>query len=111
MIRKPGSSIITDTGNMGWAVNYIQQLQDGKTIQFRPRGGSMKGKVESGQLVTVVPAESYEVGDVVLCKVKGREYLHLIKAVKGKQYQIGNNVGGINGWITVDSIYGKMTNA
>lgn len=93
---------------MGWASNYIQQLQAGKTVQFRPRGGSMKGRVESGQLCTVAPSDSYEVGDVVLCIVKGNEYLHLIKAIKGKQFQIGNNVGGVNGWISQSAIYGKL---
>lgn len=94
---------------MGWATQWIKELQAGKTVSFRPHGNSMKGKVESGQLVTVTPSETYAVGDVVLCKVNGREYLHLIKAVKGKQYQIGNNRGGINGWITKDAIYGKMS--
>jgi hypothetical protein len=53
-------------------------------VQFRPRGGSMRGKIESGQLCTVVPAlDELRVGDVVLCKVNGRQYLHLIKAIQG----------------------------
>ena len=36
-------------------------------------------------------------GDVVLCKVNGRHYLHLVKAIQGKRFQIGNNRGRING--------------
>lgn len=27
---------------MSWATNYIKQLLNGETVQFRPRGGSMK---------------------------------------------------------------------
>lgn len=37
-------------------------------------------------------------GDAVLCKVRGNVYVHLVKAVRGREYLIGNNVGGINGW-------------
>ena len=48
-----------------------------------------------------------KVGDVVLCKVNGREYLHLIKAVQGERYQIGNNRGRINGWVSRNGIFGK----
>ncbi len=70
----------------------------------------MKGKIDSGQLCTVEPVEEddLEKGDIVLCKVNGNEYLHLIKAIQGKRYQIGNNKGGINGWITFNSIYGIL---
>ena len=94
---------------MGWATHHIAKLKEGETISFRPRGHSMKGKIESGQLCTVVPVEARElkVGDIVLCKVKGAEYLHLIKAIQGQRFQIGNNRGGINGWISPNAIFGK----
>jgi hypothetical protein len=94
---------------MGWASSYIAQLQAGKPISFRPRGHSMTGKIESGQLCHVVPvsAEDLRVGDIVLCKVHGREYLHQIKAIQGQRYQIGNNRGHINGWVRASAIYGK----
>lgn len=96
---------------MGWATQYIAMLQEGETVQFRPRGNSMSGKIESGQLCTVEPiSESDELstGDIVLCKAGGSQYLHLIKAIQGKRFQIGNNRGRINGWITIGSIYGKL---
>ena len=92
---------------MGWATEYIAGLQRGETVQFRPRGHPMRGKIESGQLVTVAPPEKLEVGDVVLCKVRGAEYLHLIKTVQGERYLIGNNRGKINGWVGRAAIYGK----
>jgi len=69
----------------------------------------MSGKIESGQLCTVVPVkvEDLQKGDIVLCKVNGSQYLHLIKAIQGKRFQIGNNRGRINGWIGESGIYGK----
>ncbi|MEM7372284.1 MAG: S24 family peptidase [Bacteroidota bacterium] len=93
---------------MGWAIHYIEKLKNGKTVSFRPRGNSMKGKIESGQLVTVEPIQEQilKKGDIVLCKVRGTEYLHLIKAVRGERYLIGNNIGRVNGWIGRHSIFG-----
>ena len=94
---------------MGWATPYIEKLKLGETVSFRPRGHSMKGKIESGQLCTVKPIENIETlqkGDIVLCKVNGNEYLHLIKAIQGSRFQIGNNRGRINGWISANSIFG-----
>ena len=94
---------------MGWAAQYIAKLKEGVTVSFRPRGNSMLGKIESGQLCTVEPivSETLEVGDIVLCKVNGSEYLHLVKAIQGPRFQIGNNRGRINGWITSNSIFGR----
>jgi hypothetical protein len=45
----------------------------------------MAGKIEPGQLCTVEPVDTalLAVGDIVLCKVNGREYLHLVKAIQG----------------------------
>ena len=84
---------------MGWATHYIEKLKNGETVSFRPRGNSMSGKIDSGQLCTVEPVDSskLKVGDIVLCKVNGYEYLHLVKAIQGERFQIGNNRGRING--------------
>ena len=94
---------------MGWATHYIAKLHAGETVEFRPRGSSMSGKIESGQLCTVEPVspEVLQVGDIVLCKVNGAQYLHFVKAMQGPRFQIGNNRGGINGWIGGGSIYGR----
>jgi hypothetical protein len=94
---------------VGWATEYIARLKQGEEVQFRPRGHSMRGKIESGQLCTVAPVDptTLQVGDVVLCKVNGRQYLHLVKAIQGGRFQIGNNRGRINGWVSANSIYGR----
>jgi len=100
---------------MGWASRHIEKLKAGETVQFRPKGHSMSGKIESGQLCTVEPfgSSAYDwpaVGEIVLCKVRGREYLHLISAVQGgDRYQISNNKGHINGWISSSAIFGRCT--
>ena len=96
---------------MGWASQYMARLRGGETVQFRPRGDSMRGKIESGQLCTVEPVDpaTLAVGDVVLCKVNGRDYLHLVKAMQGARIQIGNNRGRINGWISANSVFGRCT--
>lgn len=94
---------------MGWASPYIEKLRLGETVSFRPRGNSMAGKIESGQLCTVEPVDpaAIRVGDIVLCKVNGSEYLHLIKAIQGARFQIGNNRGRINGWVSAGAIFGR----
>lgn len=99
---------------MGWAAGYVERLKQGKPVAFRPRGHSMKGRIESGSLVTVEPIRDYvllKVGDVVLCKVHGREYLHIIKAIEGRgtSFLIGNNRGGINGWTSARNVFGVCT--
>jgi hypothetical protein len=103
---------------MAWADNYIALLREGKTISFRPRGNSMTPKIKSGQLCTVRPYYGdldIKVGDVVLCKVRGAQYLHLVKAIKPPknmdslpEYQIGNIHGRINGWCSENGIYGIL---
>ena len=72
----------------------------------------MKGKVNSGDRVTLDPVDpaDVKVGDILLVRVKGRDYLHLVKALRGgPQFQIGNNRGGINGWVSGNAIYGRAT--
>jgi hypothetical protein len=95
---------------MGWATGHIQRLQAGETVSFRPRGHSMVPKIHSGQLCTVAPVDPavVTVGDIVLCKVKGAEYLHLVKAIQDGRFQIGNNRGFINGWVGANSIFGRL---
>lgn len=94
---------------MGWATFHIEKLRAGQTVTFRPRGNSMTPKIESGQLCTVEPIKdpgTLQVGEIVLCKVNGSEYLHLIKAIRDGQFQIGNNHGRINGW--TKAVFGRL---
>lgn len=94
---------------MGWAAPWIERLLRGETVSFRPRGHSMRGKIESGQFCTVLPVDptTLEVGAIVLCRVKGADYLHLVQAIDGERFLIGHNRGGLNGWISGRAIFGR----
>ena len=92
-------------------LTHVQALKEGKTVKFRPQGGSMVPIIQSGQLVTVEPLNGRkpEVGDAVLCKVNGRRYLHKVTAIGSDgRYQISNNHGFVNGWTTLANIYGLL---
>jgi hypothetical protein len=107
---------------MGWADEHIKKLSSGLTISFKPRGNSMLPYIKSGQEVKVRPVtvtlthygsgdwkeeiEAPEVGDIVLCKVKGTQYLHRVTAIKGERFQISNAKGRVNGWIGISQIFG-----
>jgi hypothetical protein len=100
---------------MSWAKFAIEKLQAGETTQIRPKGHSMTGKVNHLDLVTLEPCEidNLEIGSIVLVRVKGNVYLHLVKAIKQvgdqKRFLIGNNRGGTNGWVNGKAIYGIAT--
>lgn len=97
---------------MSWATFHIQALKEGKTVKFRPRGNSMEPRIKSGNLCEVKPIKDYstiKVGDVVLCKVKGNQYLHLVSALDSNgRFQISNNKGFVNGWISSNAVFGKL---
>lgn len=73
----------------------------------------MQPLIESGQHVIIEPLDVITTGDIVLCKVKGTIYLHLVKAISNAggatRYMIGNNKGNTNGWCSRDSVYGVAT--
>ena len=68
----------------------------------------MKPKINSGDKITVSPTDDIKKGDIVFCKVKGSFYVHLVKAVQGDKFLIGNNKGKINGWINKKKVFGKV---
>jgi len=94
---------------MSWAAHAIEALREGREVQIRPRGHSMRGRVDDGNLVTLAPTrpDDVAVDDVVLVRVHGRDYLHLVKAKDGGRFLIGNNRGGTNGWVGPSAIHGK----
>ena len=92
-----------------WALPYIEKLKQNETVQFRPRGHSMRPRIKSGELVTVSPDVSeIQPDDIVLCKVKGRYYVHLVQAVNQGRYKIGNMRNFTNGTIGIEAIFGKV---
>ena len=87
----------------------VEKLLNGETIVYKEPGNSMTPLIKSREPVTLkfVTWEDCDVGDIVYCKVKGRFYTHLVKALDPeKGAQIGNNKGNINGW--AKKIFGKV---
>lgn len=96
---------------MGWASAAIERLRQGQAVILHPRGHSMTGKINDGDLVTVEPLGERElrIGDIVLVRLHGREYLHLVTAIPGNRTLIGNNRGDSNGWVGRAAIVGVAT--
>jgi hypothetical protein len=98
---------------MGVMDAIAARVAAGATVTFRPSGSSMVPLIRSRQLVTVTPvkADRIEVGDIVLARVAGTVYLHLVSALDTGtgRVQISNNRGRVNGWTNQARIYGICT--
>jgi len=88
----------------------LKTLLEKGEVTWKPHGNSMTPKIESGDEVVVkkFAATALRVGDIVYAKVKGNYYLHLLSAIDVPQnrYQISNNHGHVNGWISSENVYG-----
>ncbi|MFD9354501.1 S26 family signal peptidase [Streptomyces sp. NPDC060031] len=95
---------------MGMLDAQAERLGRGETVEFRPTGTSMAPLVNSRQRVRVAPADPalLEPGDIVLARVAGTVYLHLVSAVDRprRRVQISNNRGHVNGWTGHDRVFG-----
>lgn len=97
--------------SMSWATPYIRKLEAGETVQIRCRSSSMPGVIDAGQLCTVEPVgdrAKLVVGDLVLARVRGKDYLHQIHSLKEGKALIANNRGFIDGWTDVKHVYGRI---
>jgi hypothetical protein len=69
--------------------------------------------IRSNQLVTVAPVDpsKLEVGDIVLARVVGTTYLHLVSGLDraNGRVQVSNNRGRVNGWTGHGRVYGICT--
>ena len=95
---------------MSWVSEALQELTAGRSAKVRPRGGSMRGRIESGDLVTIEPVAISEIrtGDAVLVRWGRNWLLHLVKEIRGGEFLIGNNIGKINGWVPGSDIVGRV---
>ena len=91
----------------------VARLTDGESVEFRPTGSSMVPLIRSRDLVRVEPVDPtlVEVGDIVLARVAGNIYLHLVSAVDHtrQRVQISNNRGRVNGWTHHAKVFGICT--
>lgn len=90
--------------------HIIERLQKGESVELNPQGQSMTPKIKSGERIVLSPIETdLAVGDIVLAKVHGKYYIHLVSAIVGDRIQISNNHKYINGTTSRDKIYGVVT--
>ncbi|GAA4606683.1 hypothetical protein BJY16_005952 [Actinoplanes octamycinicus] len=98
---------------MGALDAHATRVAGGAVIRFRPTGSSMVPLIRSRQLVTVAPVDpaKLEVGDIVLARVAGTTYLHLVSALdqSAGRVQISNNRGRVNGWTSHARVFGICT--
>lgn len=95
---------------MGWVNDALKQLSETGSCQIRPQGGSMRGRIESGQLVTIqrIATQEIAIEDAVFVTWKENYLLHIIKDIKEETVLIGNNIGKLNGWIPIKDVIGKV---
>ncbi len=95
---------------MSWSKLAQERLSEGLHVTVRPSGHSMTGVIDHRDEVVLAPIEPDRVcvGDAVLVRVAGQVFLHLVKAIDTpkRRAQIGNNRGGVNGWASLDKVYG-----
>lgn len=90
----------------------IERLQAGEVIEnYKESGNSMTPIIKHRQPITIAPVDTHKVteGDIVLVKVKGRIYTHLVHATNMDRVLIGNNHGRVNGWAARRNIFGIVT--
>jgi len=90
-----------------------EHLQAGETCYVLGIGNSMTPILRSRQAVICTPVTNdtlLQKRDIVLAKVKGHYYLHLIHGIKnnGELFLIGNNHGHMNGWVNRHNVFGKV---
>lgn len=95
---------------MSWVQAARAGLARGERVTVRPLGGSMRGRIESGDLVTLEPTrlEALVPDDIVFVRWKANYLLHLVKDIAPGRILIGNNLGKINGWVDAVDILGKV---
>ncbi len=89
----------------------LQELEENGMGKMKCFGNSMLPILSNPSTCTYYKQDSYKVGDIVFCKVRGR-YIDAHKITKQDaegRYMIANNHGYENGWTT--TIYGRVVAA
>ena len=95
---------------MSWVKDALAGLKSNEEVTVQPFGGSMRGRIESGQLVTLEPVDAAQlaIDDVIFVEWGNNYLLHLVTGMKDDQIEIGNNLGKINGWVPASAALGRV---
>lgn len=86
----------------------IKELDEVGETSLKVSGNSMSPLIKTKSTLVIKKTNDYEVGDAVLCKVKGNIYVHKVTKVDAEgRYLISNNKGHDNGW--TKTVYGRVT--
>ena len=86
----------------------LAALEKGERPKMRVFGNSMRPMILTKSVLTYAKTDDYQVGDVVICSVKGKPIdAHKITKINSDgRYMIANNRGRENGWTR--RIYGRV---
>ncbi len=94
----------------------LDALREGRSYTWTvPEGGdlaSMRQAIRHGQTLTMAPVTDpgeIRAGDLVLVKWHGSDIFHVVGEVRDDRFLIVNSVGGVNGWVGVGEILGRIT--
>ena len=86
----------------------LAALSKGQQPTMRVFGNSMLPLIKSKSKLTFAKTDDYQVGDVVMCRVKGRmiDAHKITKIDSDGRHMIANNKGRENGWAS--QIFGRV---
>lgn len=92
---------------MSWAKKARQALSKGQPATLILRDDSLSPHYEEGSSVRIEPVDAgrLKVGDLVLYRTKGRDYLHPVIARRVGRFLLGSSK---NNWVKSQAIYGKV---
>lgn len=86
----------------------IQILAEKGTAILKCNGNSMRPIMAPGDSLYIQKIDTSLLcpGDIVFCRIHGNLQVHLLSAIDNQRFQISNNKGHINGWISSSAIFG-----
>lgn len=107
LIRRRRRSV-TSTADMNKYERAVTTLESGQDFTMKVFGNSMRPMIDSGSDLTFRKTDDYEVGDVVLSKVRGKfiDAHKITKVGADGRFMISNNKGRDNGWAS--RVYGRV---
>lgn len=94
-----------------WATIASEAPTRGESVQVRPRGHSMQGRINDRALVTLEPCRMGDlaVGDIILARVRGWLLVrHQVIDVEPSRVEIGTTAGRSDGWVSSPDVLGRV---
>jgi hypothetical protein len=87
---------------------WLQGLKQGRTMRFRPLGGSMNPSLRLGNIVTIVPGNNARIGDVVLTHTTAGLILHrVVWKGAGRIITKGDSLTHLDPPVTPEALLGR----